>query len=138
MYLDVVTPEKKMSPFEGAIRYARPKARTRCRDPPHTWFLGRIQLALCAFCRTLHTALRAWITRCLPGQFKSRRAPFRHRTDGRVYGLDNTALHGMSSPLDTANGAQSVSGCVVTGETCVSHIFSLTLMQYYQKSLSHS
>ena len=59
--------------------------------------LGRIHSTLPATRRTPHGASR--LVEAMPARLvKTRRAPFRHSRDARVYGHTTTAMHKLSTP----------------------------------------
>ena len=96
----VVTPENTVQ-LIGAVIYKQESMHKVLKSFLRA-VLGRMQFTLHAIRRTPHGASRlvqamsAWL-------MKTRRAPFRHSGDARVYGHTTTAMHKLSTTPYPAN-----------------------------------
>ena len=86
--MEVATPEKKAQFIGRCHPYATNSASTAV--------LGRMLLTLHATRPTTYGASR-FVQAMSTWSVKTRRAPFRHCGDGRVYSRTTTVMHGMST-----------------------------------------
>ena len=75
------------------------KVRTRCRSPPHNWFLAGCSPPLMRLAEHL-AALGAWFLVHAPFSWsvKTRCSQSRHCSGARAYGLKTAAMHESGSP----------------------------------------
>ena len=81
-----------------------PLSRPPCKAPPCTYLLPRAQSRssalspLSPYAVSPSQVYRAWCKQCLPGRRKTRRAPSRHCRDAKLYSLNTTVTHAISTP----------------------------------------